>query len=75
MARGNVVPADGYLAVIAAIVALVPASLGTRSPESDRPGWAIRVYLSLFRSSGLKPLGDVAAARTRYPVREAFLAA
>jgi len=68
------VPPDGILALIAAVVAVIPAWLMTRSLDPTRPGWAVRVYLALFRTSEIKPLRDVSATRTRYPVREAFLA-
>jgi hypothetical protein len=68
------VPPDGKVALIAAAAALLPAWLMTRSLDSTRPGWAVRVYLSLMSMSELKRAGDASAQRTRYPVREAFLA-
>jgi len=67
-------PPDGMLALIAALAAVIPAWLMTRSLDSTRPGWGVRVYLALFQVSEFKHLRDVPATRTRYPVREAFLA-
>ena len=67
-------PVDGTIALVAAVAALVPAWLMTRSLDPTQPGWAVRVYLSLFSMSELKRLRDVSGTRTRYPVREAFLA-
>ena len=67
-------PPDGKLALIAAVCAAVPAWLMTRSLDPTRPGWAVRVYLTLFSMSELKRVRDTSANRMRYPVREAFLA-
>lgn len=67
-------PPDGKLALIAAVVALIPAWLMTRSTDTSKPGWAVRVYLTLFAVSELKGARDISAKRTRYPSREAFLA-
>jgi len=68
------VPPDGKVALIAAVVALVPAWFSTRSPDPTQPGWAVRVYLQLFRSSDIPFLTGAAVRRKRFPVREAFLA-
>ena len=67
-------PPDAILALIAAVGAVIPARLMTRTLDPARPGWAVRVYLTLFRASEVKRLRDVPATRTSYPVREAFLA-
>jgi hypothetical protein len=68
------VPADAKVALIAAVLALVPALLMRRSLDPSQPGWAVRVYLSLFRTSEVPTLRDAASRRSRFPVREAFLA-
>ena len=67
-------PPDARLALVAVVIAFVPAWVATRSSDPTRPGWAVRVYLTLFSMSELRRIRDVSATRTRYPVREAFLA-
>ena len=67
-------PPDAKLALVAAVIALIPAWVATRNSDPTRPGWAVRVYLTLFSMSELRRVRDVSATRTRYPVREAFLA-
>ena len=67
-------PADAKVALIAAVLALVPALLMIRSLDPSQPGWAVRVYLSRFRTSVVPTLRDAAPRRNRFPVREAFLA-
>ena len=49
-------PTDAKVAVAAALLALLPAWLMTRSLDPSTPGWAVQVYLSLFQSSGVPPL-------------------
>jgi hypothetical protein len=67
------VPADAKVALLAAVIALIPAWFATRSFDPAQPGWAVRVYLTLFSQVGLQ--SSAAASPARYPVREAFLAA
>ena len=67
-------PTDAKVAIFAAVVALIPAWLSTRSLGPTQPGWAVRVYLGLFRSTEIPPVQDAASRRSRFPVREAFLA-
>ena len=67
-------PADAKVAVFAAVLAVFPAWLMTRSLDPSQPGWAVRIYLNLFRTSGVPPLSQTASVRTRFPIREAFLA-
>lgn len=64
---------DAQLAIFAAVVALIPAWAWTRNLDPMRPGWAVRVCLALFSMYESQHLSQVAARRTRYPVREAFL--
>ncbi len=67
-------PADARLALLAAVVAVVPAWLATRSLDPAQPGWAVRVYLALFSLAELRRQRDTSVKPARYPVREAFLA-
>jgi hypothetical protein len=68
------VPPDAKIAIVAAVVALIPAWISTRSLDPTQPGWAVRVYLELFRGSNLPPAQAAASRRDRLAVREAFLA-
>jgi len=68
------VPADAKVALIAAALALIPAWFMTRGSDPSRPGWAVRLYLGLFRSADVPPLSTTASRRSQFPVREAFLA-
>ena len=67
-------PPDAKVAIFAAVVALLPAWLSTRSLDPAQPGWAVRVYLELFRSTNFPRIQNAASRRNRFPVREAFLA-
>ena len=67
-------PADARVALVAAVIALIPAWLMTRGSDPSRPGWAVRLYLGLLRGSDVPPLSAAASRRSRFPVREAFLA-
>jgi len=68
------VPADAKVALLAAVIALIPAWLATRRFDPAQPGWAVRVYLALFSQVGLQRERDASATPPRYPVRESFLA-
>ena len=67
-------PTDGKVALFAAVLALLPAWLMTRSLDPSQPGWAVRVYLGLFRAADVPGVSAAASRRSRFPVREAFLA-
>ena len=67
-------PQDAKVAIVAAVVALIPAWISTRSLDATQPGRAVRLYLELFRSSNVSPVQEAASQRDRFPVREAFLA-
>ena len=67
-------PADGVLAVAAALPAGISAWLLTRTSSPDRPALAVRVYLLIFRTSDVPKLQDYARSRSQFPRREAFLA-
>jgi ABC-type amino acid transport system permease subunit len=67
-------PNDAVLAIVAALVAFGVAWILTRTSDTSQPGWAVRVYLRLFRTTGVSKLRDAAAARSKFPRREAFLA-
>jgi hypothetical protein len=68
------VPADLALAASAAVVAALIAWLLVRSSSEDRPGWAVRIYAGLFRTSQVPGLEASVRGRRRFPRREAFLA-
>jgi hypothetical protein len=68
-------PPDAKVALVAALLGLVPAWASTRSADPTQPGWAVRFYLGLFSVSGFDRVRGGSAARTRYPMRETFLAA
>jgi len=68
------VPADGKVALIAAVMALIPAWLMIRRLDPTQPGWAVRVYLGLFRTADVPRISAAASRRRQFPVREAFLA-
>ena len=67
-------PDDAVLAIVAALVAFGVAWSLTRTSNTSQPGWAVRVYLQLFRGAGIPKLREAAAARAKFPRREAFLA-
>jgi hypothetical protein len=67
-------PNDAVLAVVAALVAFGVAWILTRTPDTAQPGWAVRIYLQLLRTAGISKLSEAAAARSKFPRREAFLA-
>jgi hypothetical protein len=62
------------IATVAALAGLLVAWWATRSYDDTTPGPAVRLYTSLFRSSGVAKLRDAAENRSRFPRREAFLA-
>jgi hypothetical protein len=59
---------------MAALGGLLIAWAATRSYDDSTPGPAVRLYSSLFRSTGVAKLRDAADSRKRFPKREAFLA-
>ena len=67
-------PADAVLAILAGLIAAPAAWASTRMLEPSRPGWAVRLYLRLFRSSDIPALENAAKTRDKFPRREAFLA-
>ena len=62
------------VALIAASIAAVIAWFMTRSSDPARPGWAVRIYLELFRASGWRSARDAATVKSTFPRREAYLA-
>jgi hypothetical protein len=68
------VSSDAIWAIIAAGIAAIVAGVLTRGPDPAEPGWAVRIYMLLFRASNIPQLRDVPSKRTRFPRREAFLA-
>jgi hypothetical protein len=62
------------IATVAALGGLLVAWWATRSYDDTTPGPAVRLYASLFRSTGVAKLRDAAESRNRFPKREAFLA-
>ena len=62
------------IASVAALGGLLVAWAATRSYDDSTPGPAVRLYASLFRSTGVAKLRDAADSRKRFPKREAFLA-
>ena len=73
--NGSAVPRDAQIAIVAAVVAFLPAWFTTRRLDARRPGWGVRVYRGIFRVSLIgRPL-DRLSNRQGFPAREAFLAA
>jgi hypothetical protein len=62
------------IATVAALGGLLVAWWVTRSYDDTRPRPAVRLYASLFRSTGVAKLRDAANSRERFLKREAFLA-
>jgi len=62
------------IATVAALGGLLVAWWATRSHDDSTPGPAVRLYASLFRSTGVAKLRDAADSKKRFPKREAFLA-
>jgi hypothetical protein len=62
------------IATVAALGGLLIAWWATRSYDDTTPGPAVRLYASLFRSTGVAKLRDATDSRQRFPKREAFLA-
>ena len=67
-------PNDAKLAIVAALVAFGASWILTRTSDTSQPGWAVRVYLQLFRTARVSKLPNAAEARSKFPRREAFLA-
>jgi len=62
------------IATVTALGGLLVAWWMTRSHDETMPGPAVRLYASLFRSTGVAKLRDAADSRKHFPKREAFLA-
>ncbi len=62
------------IAAVAAVGGVLVAWLATRGHDESRPGPAVRVYATLFRSSGVGKLRAAANSGSSFPRREAFLA-